>query len=103
MNLLLHGNNQNHKSKVLAVKCKLNEKLSTLNKLNYKVLGLIEDEDDYEHDENKADDFETEIEEVIINIEPIILKPETPPVIHPLILQVVLSPTSHQSHSIKLP
>ena len=67
------------------------------------MLGLIEDEDDYENYQNKADDFEIEIEEVIINIDSIILKPETPPVIHPFIPQVVSSLTSHQNHSIKLP
>ena len=103
LNPLLHDYNQNDKSKVLAVKPKLNEKLSTLQKVNNEVLGLIEDEDDYENYQNKADDFEIEIEEVIINIDSIILKPETPPVIHPFIPQVVPFPTSHQNHSIKLP
>ena len=100
---MLHGYNQNDKSKVLAVKSKLNEKLSTLQKANNKVLGLIEDEDAYENYQNKADDFEIEIEEVIININSIILKPETPPVIQPFIPQVVPSSTPHQNHSIKLP
>ena len=65
------------------------------------MLGLIEDEDAYKNYQNKADDFEIEIEEVIINIDSIILKPETPPVIQPLIPQVVPPPTPH--HSIKLP
>ena len=63
----------------------------------------MEYEDAYENYQNKADDFEIEIEEVIINIDSIILKPETPPVIHPFIPQVVPSLTSHQNHSIKLP
>ena len=62
-------------------------------------MGLIEDEDAYENYQNKADDFEIEIQEVIININSIILKPETLPVIP----QVVPSPTSHKNHSIKLP
>ena len=69
LNLLLHDYSLNDKSKVLAVKSKLNEKLSTLQKVNNEVLGLIEDEDAYEDYQNKADDFETEIEEVIINID----------------------------------
>ena len=47
MNPLLHDYNQNDKSKVLAVKSKLNEKLSTLQKVSNEVLGLIEDEDAY--------------------------------------------------------
>ena len=68
LNPLLHDYNQNDKSKVLAVKSKLNEKLSTLQKVNNEVLELIKDEDAYEDYQNKADDFETEIEEVIINI-----------------------------------
>ena len=67
------------------------------------MLRLIEDEHAYENYQNKPDDFETEIEEVIIKIDSVILKPETPPVIHPFIPQVVSSPTSHQNHSIKLP
>ena len=67
------------------------------------MLGLIEDEDAYEDYQNKADDFEIEIEEVIINIDSIILKPETEPVIHPFIPQVVPPPTPHQNHNIKLP
>ena len=100
---MLHDYNQNDKSKVLAVKSKLNEKLSTLQKVNNEVLGLIEDEDAYEDYQNKADDFEIEIEEVIINIDSIILKPETEPVIHPFIPQVVPPPTPHQNHNIKLP
>ena len=66
------------------------------------MLGLIEDEDAYEDYQNKADDFEIEIEEVIININSIILKPETAPVIHPFIPQVVPPPTPRQSHNIKL-
>ena len=69
LNLLLHDYSLNDKSKVLAVKSKLNEKLSTLQKVNNEVLGLIEDEDAYEDYQNKADDFETEIDEVIINID----------------------------------
>ena len=48
LNPLLHDYNQNHKSKFLAVKSKLNEKLSTLQIVNNEVLGLIEDEDAYE-------------------------------------------------------
>ena len=48
LNPLLHDYNQNHKSKFLAVKSKLNEKLSSLQILNNEVLGLIEDEDAYE-------------------------------------------------------
>ena len=103
LNPLLHDYNLNDKSKVLAVKSKLNEILSTLQKVNNEVLGLIEDEDAYEDYQNKADDFEIEIEEVIINIDSIILKPETAPVIHPFIPQVVPPPTPHQNHSIKLP
>ena len=66
---MLHDYSLNDKSKVLAVKSKLNEKLSTLQKVNNEVLGLIEDEDAYEDYQNKADDFETEIDEVIINID----------------------------------
>ena len=69
LNPLLHDYNQNDKSKVLAVKSKLNEKLSTLQKVNNEVLGLIEGQDAYENCQNKADDFEIEIEEVIINID----------------------------------
>ena len=69
LNSLLHDYNQNDKSKVLAVKSKLNEKLSTLQKVNNEVLGLIEGQDAYENCQNKADDFEIEIEEVIINID----------------------------------
>ena len=103
LNPLLHDYNQNDKSKVLAVKSKLNEKLSTLQKVNNEVLGLIEDEDAYEDYQNKADDFEIEIEEVIININSIILKPETAPVIHPFIPQVVPPPTPHQNPNINLP
>ena len=102
LNLLLHDYSLNDKSKVLAVKSNLNEKLSTLQKVNNEVLGLIEDEDAYEDYQNKADDFEIEIEEVIININSIILKPETAPVIHPFIPQVVPPPTPRQSHNIKL-
>ena len=102
LNPLLHDCNQNDKSKVLAVKSKLNEKLSTLQKVNNEVLGLIEDEDAYEDYQNKADDFEIEIEEVIINIDSIILKPETVPVIHPFIPQVVSPPTPHQSRKTSL-
>ena len=102
LNPLLHDYNQNDKSKVLAVKSKLNEKLSTLQKVNDEVLGLIEDEDAYEDYQNKADDFEIEIEEVIINIDSIILKPETVPVIHPFIPQVVSPPTPHQSRKTSL-
>ena len=100
LNSLLHDYSQNDKSKILAVNSKLNEKLSTLQKVNNEVLGLIEDEDAYQ---SKADDFEIEIEEVIINIDSIILKLETPPVIHPFIPQAVPSPTSNHSHDIKLP
>ena len=74
LNPLLHDYNLNDKSKVLAVKSKLNEILSTLQKVNNEVLGLIEDEDAYEDYQNKADDFATEIEEVIINIDSIIFK-----------------------------
>ena len=95
--------NLNDKSKVLAVKSKLNEILSTLQKVNNEVLGLIEDEDAYEDYQNKADDFATEIEEVIINIDSIIFKPETAPVIHLFILQDVPPPTPYQNHDIKLP
>ena len=61
----------------------------------------MEYEDAYENYQNKADDFEIEIEEVIINIDSIMLKRETPPVTHPFIHQVVPSPTSHQNHNIK--
>ena len=92
---MLHHYNQNDKSKFLAVKSKLNEKISTLQKVNNEVLGLIEDENAYKDYQNKRDDFETVIEEVIINIDIIILKPETEPVIHPLIPQVVPPPTPH--------
>ena len=67
------------------------------------MLWLIEDENAYEEYQNKADDFAIEIEEVIINIDSIILKPETAPVMHPFIPQVVPPPTPHQNHSIKLP
>ena len=67
------------------------------------MLGLIEDEDAHDDFQYKGDDFETEIEEVIINIDSIILKPETAPVIHRFILQVVPPPTPHQNHNIKLP
>ena len=69
LNPLLHGYNQNDKSKVLGVKSKLNEKLSILQKVNNEVLRLIEDEDAYENLQNKEDDFKIEIEEVIFNIE----------------------------------
>ena len=69
------------KSQVLAVKSKLNEKLSTLQEVNNEVLRLVK--------KKKADDFEIEIEEVIINIDSTISKPGTPPVIHPFILPVV--------------
>ena len=93
LNPLLHDYNQNNKSKVLVDKSKLNEKPSTLQKVNNEVLGLTDDEDAYENYQNKADDFEIEIEEVIININSIILKPETLPVIHPFIPQVVPFPT----------
>ena len=100
---MLHDYNQNDKSKVLAVKSKLNEKLSTLQKVNNEVLGLIEDEDAYEDYQNKADDFEIKTEEVIISIDSIILKPKTAPVIHPFIPQVVPPPTPHQNPNINLP
>ena len=103
LNLLLHDYNQNDKSKVLAVKSKLNFRLSTLQKINNELLGLIEDEDAYENYQNKADDFEIKIEQVIINIDSIILKPEPSPVMHPFIPQIVPPPTPHQNHSIKLP
>ena len=103
LNPLLHDYNLNDKSKVLAVKSKLNEILSTLQNVNNEVLGLIEDEDAYEDYQNKADDFATEIEEVIINIDSIIFKPETAPVIHLFILQDVPPPTPYQNHNIKLP
>ena len=103
LNPLLHGYNQNDKSKVLGVKSKLNEKLSILQKVNNEVMRLIEDEDAYENYQNKADDFEIEIEQAFINIELIVLKLETLPAIHPFIRQVVPSPTPHQNHSIKLP
>ena len=103
LNPLLHDYNQNDKSKVLAVKSKLNFQLSTLQKINNELLGLIEDEDAYENYQNKADDFEIEIEQAFINIELIVLKLETLPAIHPFIRQVVPSPTPHQNHSIKLP
>ena len=103
LNPLLHDYNQNDKSKVLAVKSKLNFQLSTLQKINNELLGLIEDEDAYENYQNKADDFEIKIEQVIINIDSIILKPEPSPVMHPFIPQIVPLPTPHQNHSIKLP
>ena len=103
LNPLLHDYNQNDKSKALAIKSKTNEKFSTLQKLNYAVLGLIEDENVYESYQNKADGFKIKVEEVIINIESIILKPETPQVIHQFIPQVVPSLTLYQSRSIKLP
>ena len=103
LNPLLHDYNQNDKSKVLAVKSKLNFQLSTLQKINNELLGLIEDEDAYENYQNKADDFEIKIEQVIININSIILKPEPSPVMHPFIPQIVPPPTPHQNHSIKLP
>ena len=103
LNPLLHDYNQNDKSKVLAVKSKLNFQLSTLQKINNELLGLIEDEDAYENYQNKADDFEIKIEQVIINIDSIILKPEPSPVMHPFIPQIVPPPTPHQNHSIKLP
>ena len=85
LNPLLHDYNQNDKGKVLAVKSKLNEKLSILRKVSNEVLVLIEDEDIYKNYQTKADDFEIEIELVIINIKSIIVKPETPQVIHPFI------------------
>ena len=66
LNTLLHDYNQNDKSKVLTVKSKLNEKLSTLQKVNNEVSGLIEDEDVYEDYQNKVDDLEIEIEEVLL-------------------------------------
>ena len=103
MNPLLHDYNQNDKSKVLAVKSKLNERLSTLQKVNNQVLGLIEDEDAYKDYQNKADDFKIKTEEVIINIDSIILKPKIEPVIHPFVPQVVPPPTPHQNRNIKLP
>ena len=103
LNPLLHDYNQNDKSKVLAVKSKLNFQLSTLQKINNELLGLIEDEDACENYQNKADDFEIKIEQVIINIDSIILKPEPSPVMHPFIPQIVPPPTPHQNHSIKLP
>ena len=62
------------------------------------MLGLIEDEHAYEDYHNKANDFETEIEEVISNIDSVILKPETASVIHLFIPQVVPPPTPHQNH-----
>ena len=67
------------------------------------MLELMEYEDAYENYQNKADDFEIEIKEAIINIDSIMLKPETLPVIHPFIPQVAPYPTSDQNHSIKLP
>ena len=94
----MHDCNQNDKSKVLDVKSKLKEKLSTLQEVSNEVLRLIEDEDAYENLQNKEDDFKIEIEEVIFNIEWIILKPDTPLVQHQFILQVVPSSTQHQSH-----
>ena len=60
------------------------------------MLGLIEDKDAYEDYQNKANDFETEIKEVISNIDSIILKPDTASVIHLFIPQVVPPPTPHQ-------
>ena len=66
---MLHDCNQNDKSKVLDVKSKLKEKLSTLQKVSNEMLRLIEDEDAYENHQNKEDDFKIEIEEVIFNIE----------------------------------
>ena len=60
------------------------------------MLGLIEDKDAYEDYQNKANDFETEIEEVISNIDSIILKPDTASVIHLFIPQVVPPPTPYQ-------
>ena len=48
LNPLLHDYNQNDKSKILAVKSKLNKKLSNLQKVNDEVLGSIEYEDAYE-------------------------------------------------------
>ena len=77
-------------------KSKLNEKRSILQKVNNEVLGLIEDKDAYEDYQNKANGFETEIEEVISNIDSIILKPDTASVIHLFIPQVVPPPTPHQ-------
>ena len=71
--------------------------------VNHEELGLIEDEDAYENYENKEDNFEIEIEKVIINIDPVILKPESPPIIHSFIPQSVSYPTPHQNSSIKLP
>ena len=67
------------------------------------MLGLIEDEDAYEDYQNKADNFEIDIEQVIINIDSVILRPETAPVIHTFIPQVVPPPTPYQNHNIKLP
>ena len=66
---MLHDCNQNDKSKVLDVKSKLKEKLSTLQEVSNEVLRLIEDEDAYENLQNKEDDLKIEIEEVIFNIE----------------------------------
>ena len=66
MNLLLYDYNQNDKSKVHAVKSKLKKKLSTLQKVNNEVLGLIEDEDAYESYQNKADDFELRLEKSLL-------------------------------------
>ena len=100
---MLHYHNQNDKSKVLSVKSKLNEKLLTLQKVNNEVVRLIEDEDAYKNYQKKADDFEIEIDEFIMNIRSITLKPEAQPVIHPFIPQVVPFPTPHQCHTIKLP
>ena len=47
--------------------------------------------------------MQCEIEEVFISTDSIILKSETPPVIHPFTLQVVPSPTPHRNHSIEVP
>ena len=46
------------------------------------MLRLIEDDNIYKNYQNRADDFKIEVEEVIINIKSVILKPETPPVIY---------------------
>ena len=106
LNRLLHDYNQNDKTKVLDVKSKLKKKLSTLQKANNEVLWLMEDENTYKNYQNKTENFEIDIKEVIININSIIWKPETLSVIHPFIPQVVPSPTSHQTshqnYSIKL-
>ena len=106
LNRLLHDYNQNDKTKFLDVKSKLKKKLSTLQKVNNEVLSLMEDEDTYKNYQNKTENFEIDINEVIININSIIWKPEASSVIHPFIPQVVPSPTSHQTsyqnYSIKL-